>query len=187
MDADDVCLPHRLQTQVAFLEAHPEIDLLGAAYRQMDERMERAVGDRHLPELHADIVTYGKFRTPVNHVTIMFRREAALLVGGYEVIEGGLLEDWWLALKLANANYRLHNLREPLVLVRGGADFARRRSGARYAHMEFVNFLAMHRARLISTPVMLRNIAVRCTSRLLPPRLIQVAYDLFLRSKSAVA
>jgi glycosyltransferase involved in cell wall biosynthesis len=30
MDGDDVCYPHRLQTQLTYLNQHPEVDLLGA-------------------------------------------------------------------------------------------------------------------------------------------------------------
>jgi glycosyltransferase involved in cell wall biosynthesis len=31
MDADDVCVPNRLETQLAYLEEHPEISVLGSA------------------------------------------------------------------------------------------------------------------------------------------------------------
>lgn len=35
MDADDEAEPNRLEVQVAFLEAHPEVDILGSALRTM--------------------------------------------------------------------------------------------------------------------------------------------------------
>ena len=38
MDADDISLPVRFEKQVAFMETHPEIDILGSAVRLMDER-----------------------------------------------------------------------------------------------------------------------------------------------------
>lgn len=38
MDADDVCLPQRLERQVATLEARPDVDVLGAWVRTFGER-----------------------------------------------------------------------------------------------------------------------------------------------------
>ncbi|MFC6940473.1 glycosyltransferase [Salinirubellus sp. GCM10025818] len=36
MDADDVALPHRLERQVEFLEAHPGVGVVGSRYRRID-------------------------------------------------------------------------------------------------------------------------------------------------------
>ena len=30
MDADDICVPHRFEKQVQYLDEHPEIDILGS-------------------------------------------------------------------------------------------------------------------------------------------------------------
>ena len=30
MDADDICVPHRFERQVQYLDEHPEIDILGS-------------------------------------------------------------------------------------------------------------------------------------------------------------
>jgi glycosyltransferase involved in cell wall biosynthesis len=40
MDSDDIALPHRLATQVAYLEAHPDIDLCGMTARMFGDRQE---------------------------------------------------------------------------------------------------------------------------------------------------
>lgn len=37
LDADDLALPHRLQTQVAFLEAHPQYNLVGSWFHTMTD------------------------------------------------------------------------------------------------------------------------------------------------------
>jgi glycosyltransferase involved in cell wall biosynthesis len=37
MDSDDISLPHRLLRQVEFMEAHPEVGVLGCGMRYMDE------------------------------------------------------------------------------------------------------------------------------------------------------
>ncbi len=35
MDADDIALPHRLEQQLAFMKAHPEVGLLSGAYERI--------------------------------------------------------------------------------------------------------------------------------------------------------
>ena len=34
MDADDICVPHRFEKQVQYLDEHPEIDILGSKDRK---------------------------------------------------------------------------------------------------------------------------------------------------------
>jgi glycosyltransferase involved in cell wall biosynthesis len=36
MDADDLSEPRRFERQVAFMDAHPDVGLLGTAYREID-------------------------------------------------------------------------------------------------------------------------------------------------------
>lgn len=37
MDSDDISLPTRLQTQIDYMESHPDVDILGTAYDFIDE------------------------------------------------------------------------------------------------------------------------------------------------------
>ena len=71
MDADDISLPQRLELQVAFLEAHPDIGLCGGAY----EVFGIWNGVCH-PPLHAsDILANVFFQTPFAHLAVMYRKE----------------------------------------------------------------------------------------------------------------
>ena len=36
MDADDICVPTRFQTQYDFLQQHPEVDVVGGAIEEID-------------------------------------------------------------------------------------------------------------------------------------------------------
>jgi glycosyltransferase involved in cell wall biosynthesis len=73
MDADDRCVPERLDRQVSFLETHPEVAAVGSSYRLIDESgaylgvFGTLVGDQ---ELRRDLFV----RCPFGHGTMM--REA---------------------------------------------------------------------------------------------------------------
>lgn len=178
MDSDDICYPNRFKLQFDFLATHTEISLLGGWYKQYNEDMSKYVIDRKLPINHDDIVIYGKYRTPFNHVTAVFKIKDVLKVGGYPEDIEGRLEDWWLVLKLIKNGYKLHNLPEYLVKVRGGDDFIARRGGFSYIAFEIKNLYAMRQQNLISTSVFIKNILIRTTVRLFPLSLRTLSYKL---------
>jgi len=82
MDADDVSLPERLERQVAYLDAHPEVGLVAAPFVFMDEAgnektVSRPPTDRC--QLRAVLVRGNQFC----HGVAMFRRACLDTVGGY--------------------------------------------------------------------------------------------------------
>ena len=100
MDADDESEPHRLEVQVAFLEAHPEVDILGAALRTMggsrSEVWRPRIDHEHIQaELLLSCAVYG--------ATAMVRR-AFLEQQGLRFVPGHYVEDhelWRQALRTA--------------------------------------------------------------------------------------
>jgi glycosyltransferase involved in cell wall biosynthesis len=75
-DADDVCHPRRLEWQVAFLDAHPDVAVVGGAVRRLGRRLGG-------PTDAARIRWTALYQSPMAGPTLMFRRAAALAVGGY--------------------------------------------------------------------------------------------------------
>lgn len=74
MDADDIAQLNRLEKQVAYLESHPEIDVLGGAINEIDELgNDRRKIIRYPCEPDACYRFFAK-RNPVAHPTVMFRR-----------------------------------------------------------------------------------------------------------------
>ena len=56
MDADDVSHTDRFEKQVAYLQNHPEVGVLGTQIRPIDADGEQITrGQYHKPETHADI------------------------------------------------------------------------------------------------------------------------------------
>lgn len=126
MDADDISDPRRFEKQIAYIEKHPEIDVIGADiaefYVNPDKETMRV---RTCPACHADIVKMGKKRNPMNHVTVCIKKSALLRCGGYENLL--LLEDYYLWIKMISAGCVLGNINEALVYVRIGNGFHSKR------------------------------------------------------------
>ena len=74
MDADDIALPDRFEKQIAYLEAHPEVDMVGGAINEIDENgNDRGKTTRYPCEPDSCRAFFAK-RNPVAHPTVMFRR-----------------------------------------------------------------------------------------------------------------
>ena len=84
MDSDDICLPYRFEKQLAYLESHPECDIVGGQMTEFIDTPDNIVGCREVPLINEDIYNYMKSRCALNHVTVMFRKEAVLKAGNYQ-------------------------------------------------------------------------------------------------------
>lgn len=106
MDADDVARPGRLCAQVAYLNVHPEVVLLGG---QISRCVDGAVDSQtNFPLGHDEIVALLRVGGhALSHPAIAFRTGVARRVGGYW--GEGVAEDWDFYLKMAE-NGRVANL-----------------------------------------------------------------------------
>ncbi len=125
MDSDDISVPERFEKQIAYIEAHPDIDVLGGTIAEFDTSLDEEMRLRVCPARHADIARMGKKRNPMNHVTVGIKRCALAKCGGYETLL--LLEDYFLWLKMLAAGCKLENMQETLVYVRVGNGFNTKR------------------------------------------------------------
>jgi glycosyltransferase involved in cell wall biosynthesis len=115
MDADDESLPTRLERQVAFMHAHPEVGLLGSAAVFLDELAGRTW--EYSPPLTDEALRAGFVKgNPFIHTSIMTRRSLLELVGGYNEAFPFLV-DYELYTRLAS-HTRMANLPEPQVIRR---------------------------------------------------------------------
>ncbi len=110
MDADDIAHPDRLARQVAFLDAHPEIAVLGCRVEAFPADRVRE-GFRVYLDWQNRLLTDADIRremfieSPFAHPSVMFCREVVLAVGGYQ--DRGWAEDYdlWLRLYLTDARF----------------------------------------------------------------------------------
>ncbi len=119
MDADDVALPERLAAQMAFLESHPQVAVVGSQVEAFPaeavrEGLRRYLAWQNALLTDADIRREIFIESPFTHPSVTFRREAIRAVGGYQ--DSGWPEDYdlWLRLYLAGARFA----KLPQVLLR---------------------------------------------------------------------
>lgn len=74
MDADDIALQDRFEKQIAYLELHSEVDMVGGAINEIDENGEDRGKVTKYPCNPEDCFTFFAKRNPVAHPTVMFRR-----------------------------------------------------------------------------------------------------------------
>ena len=55
MDSDDICLPDRFEKQLAFLETHPECDIVGGQMTEFIDTPDNIVGRREVPLTNEEI------------------------------------------------------------------------------------------------------------------------------------
>ncbi len=143
-DADDVCLPHRLERQVRTLDGRPDVAVVGARMYGMSSSGRAAY---RLGTAVRDYATFvGKLLLggcPVLHPTAMFRRAVVGEIGGYDE-RFAIGQDYDLWIRLATRRHNALVMREPLVKYRchpGQQSVARRvehRMEICLAHQEFV-------------------------------------------------
>ena len=115
MDADDVAHPDRLARQVTFLDAHPEVGLLGTGCHAISASGE-VVKTVTPPEDDAAIRRVLIRKNPFVHSSVMLRRKALEAAGGYDE-SLPVAQDYDLWLRLSRLT-RMANLPEPLVTRR---------------------------------------------------------------------
>lgn len=82
MDCDDICMPKRLELQVAYLESQPEIGIVGVSGRAVDENLS-PLFELNMRQQHCLIVLEMFIGVGLMFQTIMTSLSALSLVGGY--------------------------------------------------------------------------------------------------------
>jgi glycosyltransferase involved in cell wall biosynthesis len=115
-DADDICMLHRLDRQVRFLEGHPTHIVVGSDAEYVAENGEHLFDFRCAGHSYKEILDRLYEVCPFIHSSVMYRKEAVLKAGGYP-LEAHNFEDYLLWVKLVVMG-KCCNLPEPLLKVR---------------------------------------------------------------------
>jgi len=171
MDSDDIAVSDRFEKQMAYIEAHPEVDALGGLIKEFIGEPSNVVGSRIVPITDGEIKLYLKSRCPMNLVTVMLRKEAVQKAGGY--IDWYCEEDYYLWVRMVEQGMKFANLPDNLVNVRVGDEMYQRRGGMKYFKSEARLQKYMYKHGIISLPRYLYNVAGRFAVQVAMPNKVR--------------
>lgn len=181
MDADDICHKNRFEREISYLMKHQDIDVLGSFVMEYDNTMSTACALKEVPLQDREIKKYMRTRNPLNHMSVVFRKEKVLSAGNY--LPMLFFEDYYLWCRMAKNNCHFANLEEPLVDVRSGLKMIERRGGLKYVKCICQFEWTLWRQQTINTLELIKNIVIRVTVCFLPRHIRKTLYEKKLRGK----
>ena len=135
-DSDDINLKDRLKIQYNFLKNNPKISIVGSDIYEFNSYHE----DLNIKKMNNNF--QGRFkgymvRNPLNHSTVVFRKEDIIKVGSYKNIK--FFEDYELWLRCLKKDLSIHNIDKKLVAMKRSS-YLSKRNGLKYVLFE-LNFL----------------------------------------------
>lgn len=114
MDADDIAMPGRIHKQHEFLIQNPNAGIVGSGCHIIDAQ--GTIIGHKIPS-PAITLTDLRFRCPVIHPSIMFRKSVLTSIGEYDPsYQKSQDYDYWF--RAINAGYTIHTIQEPLLKFR---------------------------------------------------------------------
>lgn len=181
MDSDDISVPERIEWQLEAFRRRPDLVLCGGQIEEFFVNSDFPEDRRIVPCEYEDIIVYSKKRNPMNHMTVMFRKQAVLEAGNYIPME--YAEDYYLWVRMLVKGYYIKNLPQTLVKVRVGNGMFRRRGGVKYAVSLTRLMNCFFKIGFLTRSEFLYNIFIRIIISLLPSNLRKVVYQKKLRKK----
>lgn len=182
MDSDDISMPQRFERQMRYMLEHPEVDMLSSTIVEFVDTPERPVGYRRFDAEHEQLSKQARYRNPINHPAVVFRRDSIHQAGGY--VHCHFFEDYHLIARLLMNGGRLASLPEPLLYFRVTKGTYKRRRGARYLRREIQLQRYFRQIGFISYPRYMANILIRIPIRILPASGLKCVYRSFFRSRT---
>lgn len=144
MDADDICMPNRLRTQVVVLDSDASIGVTCSDIERIDEEG-RAIGsERDIIESSDDLreaLTERRRMKPIVHPSVMIRSELIGSVGGYRNYQNAEDRDLWLRLVDICGFYRIPSVLLKYRITAGGISRIHRESQQGNSLLAVFNYL----------------------------------------------
>lgn len=179
MDSDDICCVDRFEKQITYLSHNPDISVIGSAVEEFNTEPGDLSRFRRLPSSHIDILKFSKYRNPINHPSVAFRKDHILKVGSY--LDMPLFEDYYLWIRVLMSGYKMANLDDVLLKFRIGNDMIGRRHGISYLKKEIYFLNTIRALGHLSFLEYFFSLVTKIPLRLLPKSALERIYKKFLR------
>lgn len=179
MDTDDIAKPDRFQKQIDFIQKNPDVVLFSGQILEFNQDISDANILKPVPIDYHEIKQFAQKRCPFNHMTVAYKKDVILELGGYQ--HHLFMEDYNLWLRVIGAGYQVANLPDVLLYARVGNGMHARRRGWQYIQSE--KQLLDLKLKLKIQPFIpaLSLFLLRSTFRLLPSMLLEKVYNGILR------
>lgn len=187
MDSDDIADINRCERQLEYVCSHRDVDVLSGVVAEftgdaltLRDAETRVFSYKRVPMVMQEIEDYIKYRNPINHPCVMFRKSKVLAAGNYQPCY--LFEDYDLWVRMFQKKCIFANLSETILYMRVN-NMHKRRGGIQYAiaTVRFRN--RMYHSGLITLPQHLYTITLRIGVSLLPNKARKLIYDRKLRNR----
>lgn len=179
MDTDDICYPERFEKQIKFLTENQDISVVGGVIQEFNSIPEDLNQFRKLPTDSNDLEKFAKYRNPLSHPSVMFRKFDVLSVGSYEDMP--YFEDYYLWIKLLRKGYKIANINDSILHFRIGNDMIGRRSGIQYTKKEIHFLKSIRGLQFINSKEYYFSILTKIPLRLFPKKILLFIYQKLLR------
>lgn len=187
MDSDDIAANNRCEKQFRYVWQHPDVDVLSGVLAEFsgealteETAKESIISLKCLPLTNHEISEYIKYRNPINHPCVMFRKSKVLAAGNYQTCQ--FFEDYDLWMRMHRCKCVFANLNDIILYMRVN-DVHKRRGGIQYAKAIICFWTKMYRDNMIALPQYLYTLIIRVIVSLLPNCIRKRLYDRKLRNQ----
>ena len=181
MDSDDISRKDRCEKELEIFTKNPKVSVVGGLVGEFAVTIDEVKSIRKVPEANEEIIKFVKWRSPMNHPSVMFRKKDILAVGNYPEVRK--CQDWYLWTNLLMNGYQLYNIQDILVYMREDKTTFKRRSGWQYFKIQKQLYNNMRKKNFISIPQYAAAVSVRFCSAMAPNSIRQALFKKFMREK----
>ena len=131
-DTDDINLRNRLKIQYDLIKNESNISILGSSVIEFNSKNRTSIL-KTVPEDYKNISKTSNIRNPINHPTVIFKKDDILKVGAYKDFR--FFEDYHLWLRCIKSNLIIKNISLPLVAMKR-EKYLYKRTGLHYVFYE---------------------------------------------------
>lgn len=176
MDADDISDLNRFKIQVEYLNENPNIDIIGTdIIEYSDESKCKRI--KRMPKTHDELINNIVKRCPLNHPTVMLRRDVFVNPDNRYDEKLKNTQDYKLWILLISKGFKLENINIPLLTFRISQNFYKKRGIIKLRNDLSSRIYAMQLLHLHS----IKNytyLALIFLFRMSPKFLVKLAYKL---------